>query len=199
MKVFRGRNIKAYQLNWEGEYLWYRPDLMKAKVGCLPHSKSYFDVPEKIVTQRVNSSMQLLAAYDDEQNYFLDTTNVSNYGSWDKKHSLKYILALLNSRLINYWYCNKYRMPTIGLYELHSIPIRVIDENNDLDRRARNEIIKYVDIIIKLKDKEKKETTSHGKETLLRQIEATDKQIDQLVYKLYGLSEEEIGVVEGEK
>jgi len=32
---------------------------------------------------------------------------------------------------------------------------------------------------------------------LQRQIEATDKQIDRLVYELYGLTEEEIGIVEG--
>jgi hypothetical protein len=30
-----------------------------------------------------------------------------------------------------------------------------------------------------------------------RQIEATDGQIDALVYELYGLTEEEIGIVEG--
>ena len=35
------------------------------------------------------------------------------------------------------------------------------------------------------------------KELYRRQIEATDRQIDALVYELYGLSEEEIGVVEG--
>jgi len=33
-------------------------------------------------------------------------------------------------------------------------------------------------------------------ETLKRQIDATDRQIDNLVYELYGLSEEEIRVVE---
>ena len=33
---------------------------------------------------------------------------------------------------------------------------------------------------------------------LQRQIEATDKQIDQLVYQLYGLTEDEIRIVEGE-
>ena len=38
--------------------------------------------------------------------------------------------------------------------------------------------------------------TAHGKEVLQRQIEATDRQIDRLVYELYGLSEEEIGIVE---
>ena len=39
--------------------------------------------------------------------------------------------------------------------------------------------------------------TDHDKTLLQRQITATDKQIDQLVYELYGLSEDEIGIVEG--
>ena len=37
----------------------------------------------------------------------------------------------------------------------------------------------------------------HEKTALQRQIDATDRQIDQLVYELYGLTEEEIKVVEG--
>jgi hypothetical protein len=36
------------------------------------------------------------------------------------------------------------------------------------------------------------------KERLQRQIQATDRQIDRLVYELYGLTEEEIRIVEGE-
>ncbi len=115
-KVFRGKNIKGFEMNWNGEYVWYRPDLMKEKVGSVSHTKEFFEVPQKLVTQRVNSSMQLLCAYDDNRNYFLDTTNVSRYETWDKKTSLKYLCAILNSKVINYWYCNKYLMPTIGIY-----------------------------------------------------------------------------------
>jgi len=37
----------------------------------------------------------------------------------------------------------------------------------------------------------------HEKELLARQVEATDASIDKLVYELYGLTEEEIAVVEG--
>ena len=37
----------------------------------------------------------------------------------------------------------------------------------------------------------------HDKETIQRQIDTTDRQIDKLVYELYGLSEEEINIVEG--
>ena len=99
--VFRGKNIKAYKLNWNNEYIWYRPALMKEKIGSVSYTKEFFEVPEKIVTQRVNSSSQLLAAYDNEQNYFLDTVNVSRYDSWDKKTSLKLLCGLLNSKLIS--------------------------------------------------------------------------------------------------
>jgi hypothetical protein len=40
--------------------------------------------------------------------------------------------------------------------------------------------------------------TAHDKTVLQRQIDKTDKQIDQLVYELYGLTEEEIKIVEEE-
>ena len=36
-----------------------------------------------------------------------------------------------------------------------------------------------------------------GNHKLQRQIDATDQEIDRLVYDLYGLTEEEIGIVEG--
>jgi hypothetical protein len=39
--------------------------------------------------------------------------------------------------------------------------------------------------------------TPHEQTALERQIEAADRQIDALVYELYGLTEEEIGIVEG--
>jgi hypothetical protein len=38
--------------------------------------------------------------------------------------------------------------------------------------------------------------TAHDKTILERQIDATDRQIDRLVYDLYGLTEEEIKIVE---
>ena len=41
--------------------------------------------------------------------------------------------------------------------------------------------------------------TPHEKEALQRRIDATDAQIDKLVYELYGLTEKEIGIVEAGK
>ena len=38
--------------------------------------------------------------------------------------------------------------------------------------------------------------TGHDKDVIQRQIDTTDKQIDQLVYELYGLTEDEISIIE---
>ncbi len=194
-KVYRGRNIKAYSLNWMGEYIWYRPDLMKEKVGCLPHTKEFFEVPEKLITQRVNSSMQLLVAYDANKNYFLDTTNVSRYDSWDKVHSMKYIAGVLNSKLINYWYCNRFKMPTIGLYELHSIPFRVINFNSN-EKKSHDEIVKNVETLLKLNEEIHEVKLQSKTEQIQAHIAHCKGKIDQIVYGLYGLTEEEISTVE---
>ena len=188
-KLFRGKNIKAYSLHWSGEYIWYRPDLMREKVGCLPHSKKLFEVPEKLITQRVNSSMQLLVAYDTNESFFLDTTNVSKSGTLKNNYQLKFILTILNSRLINYWYCKKYRMPTIGLYELHSIPIKPIEKRN------QNPFICLADKILALTESDDY-LESPQKQAKVKALEA---KIDQHVYKLYDLTPEDIEIVEGEK
>ena len=180
-KVYRGRNIKAYSMNWAHEYIWYRPDLMREKVGCLPHSKEYFEVPEKLITQRVNSSMQLLVTYDNKQNYFLDTTNVSNYKTWNKHFSLKYICGVLNSKVVNYWYPHKYRMPTIGGYELNSIPIP------EASQRQQQEIIDLVDCILSMKEADSMTDTS-----------SLEGGINRYVYHLYGLTYDEVLIIDPE-
>ena len=46
-------------------------------------------------------------------------------------------------------------------------------------------------------EQRRKAKTPHEQESLQHQIAATDKQIDQLVYELYGLTEDEIRIVEG--
>ena len=174
-KVYRGRNIRAYQMNWNGEYIWYRPDLMRQKVGSVPHTKEFFEVPEKLVMQRI--SRQLIVAYDNQQNYFLDTINVSNYSTWNGRVPLKFLCGLLNSKLINFWYCKKYLLPTIGAYELHSIPIKLLDDYSFF--------ISLVDDAIFCA--QKNDSIS---------LAIVIKKIDEIVYDLYGLTEEEIRAVE---
>jgi len=61
-------------------------------------------------------------------------------------------------------------------------------------RRIREELIR---VLRWLNKKLQDAKLDHEKTVLSRQIEATDKAIDALVYELYGLTAEEIAVVEG--
>ncbi len=59
-------------------------------------------------------------------------------------------------------------------------------------------MVGLVETMLKLHKDLPKAKTPHEQESLQRQIAATDKQIDQLVYELYGLTQEEISTVETE-
>ena len=174
-KIIRGRNIKAYRIDYDNEFIWYRPDLMKEKAGCLPHTKELFLATEKIITQRINSSGQLLATYDNEKYFCLDTTNVSSK-IIDKNCDLKFIVGVINSKLINWWFNDEFKNPTISGYELHQIPIK-------LNKQLEKNISKLVMTIL--------ENTKISKD-----IEGPLTQIDQLVYQLYDLTKAEIAIIE---
>jgi len=174
-KVIRGRNIKAYRIDYDNEYIWYRPDLMKEKAGCLPHTKELFLLTEKIITQRVNSSGQLLATYDNEQFFCLDTTNVSSE-IIDKNCNLKFIVGVINSKLINWWFNDEFKNPTISGYELHQIPIKF---NVEIETEISNLVTMTLELNKKGND-----------------INELITQIDQLVYQLYDLTAEEIEIIE---
>ena len=57
-------------------------------------------------------------------------------------------------------------------------------------------MVSLVENMLDLNKRLSESKTGHEKTLLSRQIEATDRQIDRLVYELYGLTEEEIAVVE---
>jgi len=59
-------------------------------------------------------------------------------------------------------------------------------------------MVGLVETVLKLHNDLPKAKTPHEQESLQRQITATDKQIDNLVYELFGLTEEEISIVEEE-
>jgi hypothetical protein len=148
---------------------------MKEKAGCLPHSKELFLTPQKIVTQRINSSGKLFATLDNEQYFCLDTTNVSSQ-IIDKQCDLMFIVGVMNSKLINWWFNDEFKNPTISGYELHEIPIK---RNSNIE----SEISKRVSKII-----------NDSKSGDI--IDDLNREVDILVYELYNMTELEINIIE---
>jgi len=103
---------------------------------------------------------------------------------------LKYLLGLLNSRLISFWLYYKGKLQG-NLYQIDYIPIIKIPIKAG-DKNVESNIIKLVDQILSItKDEDYLENI--GKQTKVKRLE---KEIDQIVYKLYELIPEEIKLIE---
>jgi len=116
---------------------------------------------------------------------------------------LKYILGIYNSKLIDFFH-KKYNfkeqitLPRTYIYEVNALPVKYLDLFEPKEKELHDNLVSLVDRILELNKKlHTQSLTSHQKETLEDEIKTTDKQIDALVYQLYGLTEEEIKVVEG--
>ena len=60
-----------------------------------------------------------------------------------------------------------------------------------------HDLVKLVEKMLDLHKQLQKASFDSEKEPIQRQIEATDRKIDELVYMMYELTEEEIAIVEG--
>ncbi len=113
----------------------------------------------------------------------------------------KYLLGILNSAVTFFLF--RQILPKLrgNFYEpsyiyFKDFPIRTIDFTNSEDKSHHDQMVSLVDQMIELHKKCNKSSLPQEKNVLQRQIETTDRQIDQLVYKLYDLTEEEIKIVE---
>ncbi|MEI6376357.1 MAG: Eco57I restriction-modification methylase domain-containing protein [Chthoniobacterales bacterium] len=117
----------------------------------------------------------------------------------------RYLLGFLNSRL--FWFAianisipfgvraGQFRYRLIYQY-MEKVPVRVIDPANKVDKAARDQIVSLVDQMMSLHKLRSGIKTPHEQTATDRQISAIDSQIDREVYALYGLTDEEIKLVE---
>ena len=76
------------------------------------------------------------------------------------------------------------------------IPIRTIDFTDPPDVVRHDRMVALVTQMLDLHARLAAEGVPHEKAALQRRIEMTDRQIDALVCELYGLTEEEIAIVQ---
>ena len=115
-----------------------------------------------------------------------------------------YILGLLNSKLMYFYYYetfgekDKQAFPHVRQSQVLELPIKRINFNDKTEKEMHDKMVALVDSIIALNKKLAVEKNPNAVTMVSRQINAVDKQIDALVYKLYNLSDEEVKIIEGE-
>ncbi len=149
---------------------------------------------DRILVIRIRSlkiRRRIIAALELEKRATLKTLQQIYFNENNKLSELKFILAILNSNAMNF-YCNHFLIDDLNKEYLGQLPIPQVDDSN-----KRDKIVILVDKILDLHKQLAAAKPAHEKTTIQRQIDATDRQIDELVYELYGLGEEEVRVVEG--
>ena len=137
---------------------------------------------------------------DDKEMFTLMAGGGFSLSIKDKSTNTNYILGLLNSTLL-FWYLKKlsnvFRGGWITCTKQYfsQLPIKKIE--NKEQQQLHDEIVQLVETMLQLQ-KEKQQTNTPDKLNQLNtRIQYTDDKIDKLVYQLYGLSEDEIKIVEG--
>ena len=221
LPYLRGRNVKRYSYEHTGEYLVFtdgitdksHPNVMaylrehKAKLEARTDIQNtskkwyelrpckYYDLLRKpkiiyaCVAQRGTFVLDQEGTFVDKTCYFIPSDD-------------KYLLGLLNSRLMFYYFASIAVQRRGGYFQyltqyVAQIPIRPINFSDPADVARHDRMVTLVEQMLELHKRLAARKSQSDRDLYQRQIDATDREIDKLVYELYGLTDEEIKVVEG--
>ena len=240
-----GKNIMPYFNTYDEVFVDYRIENEKLYTNQAFRSSDIFTKKKLIVRQILGK--RIVTTYDN--NYFFTDQTTYLILENESKLNLKYLLTLINSELMFYFFTNtssdnKIVFPKVKKSQLLELPIAITKQINfftdeadlmlslnkelqlesqkfqrtiqrkfdlaDLPKKLQDWYnLSYSEFIKELAKKKIKLSLSDEAEwedyftqeskkalDLKAQIDATDKGIDAMVYELYGLTEEEIAVVE---
>jgi type I restriction-modification system DNA methylase subunit len=190
-----GVDVCRYYLSWSGEWLSYGDWLAE------PRKSVPFSGERILVRQIPSSSPYLVHGVWTDQPFYNDINSMVIFAPKDGL-SLHYLLALVNSRLISSWFQKTYDklqrriFPQFKVNELASFPIRRIDFDNPAEKARHEKVVSLVEQMLSAKKQYAAAQSDKDKNFYEGKCAALDRQIDALVYDLYGLADAEIKVVE---
>jgi len=183
-----------YETKYNGYYVWYRPKLMKENKKTSRPGEPFRFENDKIIVMDI--AKKIVAQLDTQKFYIKDALI---FHPKDKGFSLKFILGVLNSKLLTYLYSNSFLGICVAKNAILQLPFPRLNLSNQSDKKKHDEVVQLVDRMLKLKKKEQANLAIVSRTVYHRQIVAIDAEIDRLIYELYGLTAEEIAIIEGEK
>ncbi len=187
-KYLEGRDVCRYYLGWSGEYLSYGDWLAE------PRKSVPFNGARILIRQIPSPPPHSInAVYTDKE--FLN--DINSMVVFDFKCEALYLLAVLNSKITTFWFVNTFdkfqrkTFPQFKVKELATFPIP------NTSQAEQEKIAKKAQTMLELqKELQATSTNTDKHNSLKREIEKLDREIDEAIYKLYGFTTEEIRTIE---
>lgn len=185
--LFDGKDIGRFSLLWKKDN-WINYGVWLAA----PRNLETFN-GEKILIRKITAKT-LIATYVSETSYcntLLFVLKLTN-----SAYSYKSVLAILNSLLIGWYFRNKFQIsdddtfPQIMIRDILQFPIP------EINKSISHELEKLVDQLLQLNHDKQEINLSASLEQLESKIDHCESRINELVYRLYELTPEEIKIVE---
>lgn len=193
-KSLRGKSISRYGTTEKNVYLKYGNWLARNWKNT-----SFYETNKIAIRE---TGKRITATLDLEKRYFLSSLYAIYYKQEElnNENDLKFLLGILNSELANYYIKLIALNLTEGAFtkvrtnQLARLPI--VNLKSSSEESSKNEIVKLVDQLLKLNE-EKVDTKLETKINQLQsKIDYCENRINEIVYQLYGLTEDEKVTIE---
>jgi len=191
----QGRAISRYYLTTkDAEYLRYGPWLHR------PRQSKYFEGPRILIQEITGGHPPRIAGCYCDFVLYHDPGIISCLNA--SRFDIYFLLGIINSNFLSWYHRSsspkgtRHAFPKVLIGDIRNFPMPEVQSTEPKDNSRHDQMVKYVKQMLDLHRRLPQVKTPHEKEALQRQIDATDKQIDQLVYQLYGLTTAEIQIIE---
>ena len=189
IEIIRGRSIQRYTMLNTFFFEFNQENITGRTVD-----KHKLGVKEKVLLRK--TGFPIFATYDESGIY----PEQSLYFLFNNQPgcSLKYITAILNSKLFQFVYFNrlittKDSTPYLKKIDLDRFPLYLCEGK---ERQSHDLIVQHVDHLLRLYERKSVLLLSQQIKHVEREIEHYEEQINALIHQLYGLTDEEIAIVE---
>jgi hypothetical protein len=184
-----GSNVNRFQITYNNDlFIKYGKWLM------YPSNETLMLRPKILLRQ---TSDILRACFDEESYYCQNSVFIIH----SEEINLKFLLGLLNSKLLSFVY--KFYNPQTGKVfaeikpsAVKLLPIRNINFDDAADKAAHDKMVSMVEQMLDAKKNLQAARADRDKTFYQDRCSALDRQIDKLVYDLYELTPDEIKIVE---
>ena len=193
-RLIRGDAVRRYIFGKSAKDSFINEKIVKA----LSSSPKLQNIGQKrlVYQQVVNSQKKLRLNFQllTEKAYVANTCGYVLNESND--YDIKFILGLLNSSILNWRYKLTSSNNHILTNELYQLPFPPLDLSKKEGKHVHNKVVHHVEQILRLYEEKKMITVLANLYTIEDKITHFERRIDELIYQLYGLTAEEIAVIE---